>query len=156
MGKKQKIISNFWKNKRVLITGHSGFKGAWMSLILAKLGSKVTGYSLKPNKDQILYKSFNLNKKLYHSTFGDILNRKKLQKIINEFKPEIVFHFAAQSLVINSYNNPYQTIKSNVVGLSNILEFCNHKYIKSIIVVTSDKCYENSSNYKSFSENNPF
>ena len=61
MEKKQKVIKKFWKNKRVLITGHTGFKGAWMSLILAKLGSKIFGYSLKPNKDQVLYKSFNLN-----------------------------------------------------------------------------------------------
>lgn len=155
MEKKQKIIKNFWKNKKVLITGHTGFKGAWMSLILAKLGSKIFGYSLKPNKNQVLYKSFNLKKKLYHSTFADILDRKKLKKVIDEFKPEIVFHFAAQPLVIDSYKYPHQTLKSNVIGLSNLLELCNHKYIRSIIIVTSDKCYENSAKYKSFSENNP-
>jgi len=150
----EKKILNFWKNKRVLVTGHTGFKGAWMSLILSQLKSKVIGYSLKPKKEQKLYKFFNLKKKLYHSTFNDILDRSKLRKVVNKFRPQIVFHFAAQSLVIDSYHRPFETINSNVIGLTNLLEFCNSKYTKSIIIVTSDKCYDNSQNYKYFSENN--
>ena len=150
-----KKLKDFYKNKRVFVTGHTGFKGTWLCLILNYLGANVIGYSLKQtlydNFD--FYKAINLKKKI-KSYYGDILNKKRLLTIIKTNKPQIFFHLAAQSLVIKSYLDPKMTFETNVIGAANILAACkNQKYLRSLIIVTSDKCYLNLEQRKSFKEN---
>lgn len=133
---------NFWKNKRVLITGHTGFKGSWLTLWLKSLGAEILGYALKPEGKQNLYLSAKVQKGI-KSVFSDIQNFKKLKKTIDTFSPEIVFHLAAQALVKVSYSNPNETLSTNINGTINLLESLkNGKSIKSIVIVTSDKVYE--------------
>ena len=106
---KNKNKKNFWKNKKIFITGHTGFKGAWMSLFLTELGAKVIGYSLKPNKKTNLYLDTDLKNRIYKSYIGNILDKKKLKKILLKNRPDIIVHMAAQSLVKNSYIDPVNT-----------------------------------------------
>ena len=115
-----KRIKKFYKNKKIFITGHTGFKGVWLYLILKFFGAKVLGYSL-PIKKKDNYIFFKKNKKNFNSKFGDILNFNYLKKNIDSFNPEIVFHFAAQSLVIESQKNPKKTLETNVIGTNNII-----------------------------------
>ena len=138
------MISNFYRNKTVLITGHTGFKGAWLSLVLHSFGAKVHGISLKPyDRRGNLYKILGL-KKIIKSNYLDLRNKAKLEKKINEIKPQMIFHLAAQPLVIESYKNPIATIESNINGLCNLLETSKKiKNLKAILNVTTDKCYEN-------------
>ena len=138
------MISNFYRNKTVLITGHTGFKGAWLSLVLHSFGAKVHGISLKPyDRRGNLYKILGL-KKIIKSNYLDLRNKAKLEKKINEIKPQMIFHLAAQPLVIQSYKNPIATIESNINGLCNLLETSKKiKNLKAILNVTTDKCYEN-------------
>ena len=112
---------NFWKNKRVLITGHTGFKGSWLTLWLKSLGAEILGYALKPEGKQNLYLSAKVQKGI-KSVFSDIQNFKKLKKTIDTFSPEIVFHLAAQALVKVSYSNPNETLSTNINGTINLLE----------------------------------
>ena len=152
-----KIIKDFYRNKRVLVTGHTGFKGAWLCLILNYLGANVTGYSLKLKKNDnfIFFKSLNLKKKI-KSYYGDTVDKNKLSLIIKKSKPELLFHLAAQSLVIESFKDPKMTFESNVIGAENILNICKtQKYLRSLIIVTSDKCYLNLGKKKNFKENSP-
>ena len=152
-----KKLKNFYKNKRVFVTGHTGFKGTWLCLILIYLGAKVTGYSLKKNfKDDLLFfKSLNLKRKI-KSYYGDVLNVKKLSTLIKKTKPQLFFHLAAQSLVIRSYQNPKTTFETNVIGTANILKECkDQKYLRSLVIVTSDKCYLNLEKRKNFKEDSP-
>lgn len=126
----------------VLITGHTGFKGTWMTLLLEQIGFNVIGYSLKPEKDSL----FNLVKRngKIEETFEDIRDRKKLEKFIKKHKPSLVYHLAAQPLVIDSYSNPYETFEINSIGTANILDIAlSIDSIKFIGVVTTDKVYEN-------------
>ena len=154
-GKFGKMIKKkFWKNKKVLVTGHTGFKGAWICLVLWTMGAKVYGYSLRPEKYQILYNVFKLKKILVKSFFGNIENKKKLFFFVKKIKPEIIIHCAAQSLVLNSYKNPEKTFITNIIGTINILEFAKNNKVKSCVIVTSDKCYENIKK-KIFNENDP-
>ena len=149
-----KKFKDFYKNKKILITGHTGFKGTWLCLFLDYFGAKIIGYSLRPNPQDnyLFYKSVNL--KNVKSFYGNILNKKKLLLIIKKNKPDLVFHLAAQSLVIKSYLYPKLTFETNVIGTSNILEACKkQKKLRSIIIATSDKCYLNLEKKKSFSEN---
>ena len=148
-------ISNF-KTLRdltgpVLITGHTGFKGTWMTLLLEHIGFNVIGYSLKPEKDSL----FNLAKRTgkIEEVFEDIQDRKKLEKFIKKNKPSLVYHLAAQPLVIDSYSNPYETFKINSIGTANILDIAlSVGSIKFIGVVTTDKVYENKNLGKRFTE----
>lgn len=146
-------LTKFYKNKKIFITGHTGFKGIWLYLILNFLGAKVKGYSLKPKKnDNFLF--FRKIKKKINSDFGDILDYKKLEKSLKKFNPEIIFHLAAQSLVLESQRDPEKTFKTNIVGTYNLLEIANNlKNLRSIIIATSDKCYENKENKNFFDEN---
>lgn len=136
-------MKNFYKNKRILITGNTGFKGSWLTFILNRLGSKIVGYSnsivSKPNMFEVL----NLKNEIVFIN-EDIRDFKKLSSVFNKYKPEIVFHLAAQPLVRKSYKDPLYTISTNVEGSLNVLE-CSRlsKSIKSLVYVTSDKCYEN-------------
>jgi CDP-glucose 4,6-dehydratase len=134
---------NFWKGKKVLITGHTGFKGVWLSFWLKKLGANVIGYSLKPPTEINMYEIISLKNEI-DSIIGNILDLENLNKVINENKPEIIIHMAAQSLVRESYKNPLETYMSNVIGTANVLEVIRKvDFVRSVVIVTSDKCYEN-------------
>lgn len=137
------IDIEFYKNKRVLITGHSGFKGSWLCRILAKAGAKVVGYSLKPAVEQNLFDIAQIND-VSTSVFADIRDFTKLNKVFDEFQPEIVFHLAAQPIVRESYDNPVYTFDTNVMGTVHILECVRlHSCVKSFLNVTTDKVYNN-------------
>ena len=133
----------FWHNKRVLITGITGFKGAWASLWLLKLGAKVCGVSLKPKEDKNLYSQLGLSK-LLESHYFDLADDCQLTSTFQQFQPEIVIHMAAQAIVRKSYENPIETVKTNVLGTANVLEAARHtETVRAIINVTTDKCYKN-------------
>lgn len=137
------VSPSFWNNKKVLITGHTGFKGSWMSLWLTRLGAQVIGYSLKPTTSTNLFEVANVKQGIT-SVYGDILDLDNLTKVINTYEPEIIFHFAAQSLVKKSYEQPLETFSVNILGTVSTFEAVRQsKSVKVIINVTSDKCYEN-------------
>ena len=137
-------MKNFFKNKNILVTGHTGFKGAWLSMILLSMGARVSGISLKPqNKRGNLYNIFKLKSSM-KSYYVDLRNINKLNNTIKKVNPDMIFHLAAQPYVLRSYENPIETISSNIMGLANLLEACRGlKKIKAILNVTTDKCYEN-------------
>lgn len=138
------LNKKFWGNKSVLITGHSGFKGGWLSLWLSELGARVHGYGLEPNTSPNLFNILNLQNRLSSSTYGDILDLSTLENTLHEVAPEVIFHLAAQSLVRESYNSPLSTLKTNIIGTANVMEVCRSvPSIKTIVNVTTDKCYEN-------------
>ncbi len=131
-----------YKNKKVLVTGHTGFKGTWLVLILKFFGAQVYGISLKPKKNS-MYFQVGL-KKLISEKFIDIRSYNELNNHILKIKPDFIFHLAAQALVKESYNNPLNTISTNIIGTSNVLDVARrfkHKCI--LIIITSDKCYKN-------------
>lgn len=135
--------SNFWQGKKVFITGHTGFKGSWISLWLKKLGAEVTGYSLNPPTEVNMFELLSLKDEI-NSITGNIINFEKLRGAIKDAKPEIVIHMAAQSLVRESYKDPVLTYETNVMGTVNILEAMRQvDGIKVLLNITSDKCYEN-------------
>ena len=130
-------LKKFYSNKKIFITGHTGFKGAWLSIILSYLNAKIYGYSLAPKKNSLFIKS-GIKKKLISNSYADIRNIKDLKKKINLYKPEIVFHLAAQPLVIDSFINPIETFNTNILGTANLLECLrNIKSVKSVIIVTT-------------------
>ena len=137
------VDMNFYKDKRVLITGHTGFKGSWLCKILINAGAKITGYSLDTPTNPSLYELANIEDKITN-IIGDIRNLNDLQNAFEQSKPEIVFHLAAQPLVIESYHNPVYTYETNVIGTVNILE-CIRKSdtVKSFVNITTDKVYQN-------------
>lgn len=136
-------MQDFWKNKRVLITGHTGFKGSWLAFWLEGLGAKVSGLSLEPDSSPNLFENLRLENRMY-SVIGDIRDLKTVEQVFDGFKPEIVFHLAAQSLVRRSYREPIETYTTNVIGTVNILDAIRRApSVKSVVVVTTDKCYEN-------------
>jgi CDP-glucose 4,6-dehydratase len=137
-------LDKFWKNKRVLIIGHTGFTGSWLILILNYLGSIVSGYSLNAEKKYIIFNALKLKKKLKYNCFGDINNSNKLSKFIKKTKPQIIINLAAQSLVKKSYTEPLETYNTNLIGAIKLLYLCkNFQSIKSIVMVTTDKVYLN-------------
>ena len=111
----------FWKNKKVLITGHTGFKGAWLSIWLHRLGAEIVGLSLEPPTKKNIYDRSKI-KNLTKSLRGDIRNYSTEKKVIKKYKPEIIFHLAAQAIVLDSYERPLETYETNVIGSMNILE----------------------------------
>jgi len=134
---------NFFKDKKILILGHNGFKGSWLALTLLNLGAKVFGISLRNKNSKNFYYQNHLNKLLIEKNFN-IQNYNKLKKTILEFKPDIIFHLAAQSLVKKSFEDPIETWKSNLNGTINLLDTL--RFIKkkcTIVIITSDKCYLN-------------
>ncbi len=147
-------LQNFYKNKKVLITGHTGFKGSWLSLFLKELGAEVYGYALEPDKSRAnLFSLAKIDDKI-KSYIADISDIKSLEKVINKTKPQIIFHLAAQSLVRDSYNNPVDNYRTNVMGTVNLLEVAkNLKSLKAVINITTDKCYENNEWYWPYREN---
>jgi CDP-glucose 4,6-dehydratase len=144
-------IPDFYKNKKVFITGHSGFKGSWLAKSLDIFGAIVFGYSLKPNNELNHYDIIQFNKA---GVFSDISDLKNLSTTLNDFRPDIVFHLAAQPLVIQSYLDPLETYKTNVIGTANLLESMkNIDSIKSVIIITTDKVYKNIEKETFYSEN---
>ncbi|MEP7169115.1 MAG: CDP-glucose 4,6-dehydratase [Bacteroidota bacterium] len=136
-------FSKIYQSKKVFLTGHTGFKGSWMSVWLYLLGAKVKGYALKPERIS-LYNQINHRLKKHESVIGDIRDKKKLQKEILSFQPDFIFHFAAQPLVRESYRIPVETFEVNAIGTANLLEAARQLKKKCIIViVTTDKVYEN-------------
>lgn len=136
-------IRKFYKGKRVLITGHTGFKGSWLCRILSLFGAEVTGYSLEPLTEPSLFKLTDTESDIT-SVIGDIRDFKKLKAVFDEKKPEIVFHLAAQPIVRESYRNPLETYEINVMGTANILECVRlSDCVKSFLNVTTDKVYLN-------------
>lgn len=134
---------SFYKGKKVLITGHTGFKGTWLTKILVNAGSIVTGYSLKPNTTPSLFELSNIEKDIT-SIIGDIRDFESLKKVYDEFKPDIVFHLAAQPIVRESYRDPRYTYESNVMGTVNLLECIRlNPCCKSVVNITTDKVYLN-------------
>ncbi len=137
------IDKKFWKDKKIFLTGHTGFKGAWLSFILKSLGANVTGYALESPTDPNLFSLIELDKKII-SVIGDIRDLKNLQKVFDSCKPEIVFHMAAQPIVLEGYKNPADTYNINVMGTVNILECIrNSDCVKSFVNITTDKVYRN-------------
>ena len=133
----------FWKGKRILLTGETGFKGAWLSLWLHMLGANVLGFSKGPVTDPNLYNLLKLADK-QKSVVADICNYRVLSKVVEDFCPQIVIHFAAQAIVRHSYFNPLDTFSSNVMGTVNLLEACrSSRCVRVVLNVTSDKCYKN-------------
>jgi CDP-glucose 4,6-dehydratase len=150
---KIKKLSNFWKNKKVFITGHTGFKGTWLCIFLNIFGAKIYGYSNHDRKSNFFFKKGNIKKIINESINGDIRDYKKLKASINKIKPQILIHFAAQSLVRKSYIDPVDTYDVNIMGTVNILNIINEfKSIKSSLVITTDKVYQNTNKKKLFKE----
>jgi len=139
------VINNiFWKDRKVFLTGHTGFKGGWLALWLKQIGANVTGYSLAPTTEPCFFSSLNIASKVDRNIIADIRDRTLLGKAIDECQPEIIIHMAAQPLVRDSYDNPIDTYSTNVMGTVNLLDaarFCGS--VKAILNITTDKCYEN-------------
>ena len=146
-----KVNKDFWNKKKVLITGHTGFKGSWLSLWLDKLGSSVSGISLKPDTVPNLFSLTKIRQKI-NNYFCNIKNYEKLNDIVNEINPEIVFHLAAQPIVIDSYKNPLNTFHTNFLGTLNLLNSLRNSNVKVIVIVTSDKVYKLSRKIESYTE----
>lgn len=147
--------SAFWRNKTVFITGHTGFKGSWLSLWLQQLGAHVVGFSLEPPSNPNLFSIVNIAHYIRH-IHGDVRNLTHLQQALKQHQPDIIFHMAAQSLVQHSYDYPVDTYAVNIMGTVNLLEAARQcDSIKSIINITSDKCYENKEWVWGYRENEP-
>ncbi len=144
---KNKIKSNFWKGKRVFVTGHTGFKGSWLCIFLNLFGAKVTGYALKPKSNPNLFSLAKVGDIIDRSIIADIRDYKKLYREIKKSKSTILFHLAAQPLVRYSYLEPKETFDTNITGTMNILESVRKiKNVKSSIIITTDKVYDISKN----------
>jgi CDP-glucose 4,6-dehydratase len=150
-----KSFDGFYQGKNVLITGHTGFKGSWLSLWLHAMGAKVIGYALDPKNQNDNFNLLGLSDKIIDIR-GDIRDFELLKSVFEKNQPEIVFHLAAQPLVIESYQNPKETYEINVIGTVNLFECCRlSKSVKTIINVTSDKCYENKEWIWGYKETDP-
>lgn len=149
------IFRNIYKNKKILITGHTGFKGAWLTQWLLELGANICGYSLNPPTEINLFNNLRIENEITHIV-SDIRDYQSLLRVFQDFNPEIVFHLAAQPLVRTSYLNPIETYQTNVMGTVNVLEAIrNCESVKSAIIITTDKCYENKEWVYGYRENDP-
>ena len=149
------MTPGFWRGKRVFLTGHTGFKGSWLSLWLSDLGAHVTGFALSPPTQPSLYEAARVGEGI-ESVIADLRNPKLLNKAIRAARPEIVFHLAAQPLVRYSYQAPIETFETNVMGTAYLLEAIRGlDCVRSVVVVTTDKCYENRELARGYSEDEP-
>lgn len=147
--------TEFWRGRRVMVTGHTGFKGAWLCAWLEELGADVIGFALEPDAGANLFRALNPWRTL-HSTIGDVRDRDALRQLCATADPEVVIHMAAQSLVRRSYKDPRGTLATNVQGTGNLLEMLDDcPNLKSILVITSDKCYRNDNSGRAFVETDP-
>lgn len=150
-----RLFGSIYQEKRVLVTGHTGFKGSWLCAWLTSLGAEVLGFSLVPNTSP---NHFDLigSELAMDSVFGDIRDPAALQETWAEFQPEIVFHLAAQPLVRLSYEQPVETLHTNVLGTANVFEACRStSSVRAVVNITSDKCYENREWVWGYRENDP-
>ncbi|HLN81284.1 MAG TPA: CDP-glucose 4,6-dehydratase [Thermoanaerobaculia bacterium] len=137
------VTPSFWRGKKVLVTGHTGFKGSWLSLWLQRLGAEVTGFALEPPTEPSLFVSARVAEGMKSMT-GDVRAREAVEAVVSESRPEILFHLAAQSLVRRSYADPVETYATNVMGTVHVLEAARRTVnIRALVNVTSDKCYSN-------------
>jgi CDP-glucose 4,6-dehydratase len=148
------VLRKFWKDKKVFLTGHTGFKGSWFSVFLNLLGARVAGYSLKPDKKLNFFDLAKLDKEVHTSIFGDIRDYNKLKKSITQFSPDFIVHMAAQPLVRDSYKNPKYTYEVNTIGTVNVLNILHElNFIKSALIITTDKVYYNNNKKNYYKEN---
>jgi CDP-glucose 4,6-dehydratase len=153
LGALAEIMPDFYKNKKVFLTGHTGFKGTWLCRILLYAGAEVTGYALEPSTEPSLFAQTKTEKDM-HSITGDVRNRAALVKAVTNAKPDLVFHLAAQPIVRFSYREPAASYETNVMGTVNILEALRlTPSVKSFVNVTTDKVYENKEWYWGYREN---
>ncbi len=153
MGFMVKIMRDFYKNKKIFITGHTGFKGTWLCQVLLSAGAEIIGYALEPHTTPSLFVQMRMEKNI-HSIIGDIRDRDALIKAVQKAKPDIIFHLAAQPLVRHSYLEPALTYETNVMGTVNILEALRlTSSVKSFVNVTTDKVYENKEWHWGYREN---
>ena len=153
---RQCVFNNIYRNKKVFLTGHTGFKGSWLALWLSKLGAEVCGYALEANTEPAMFNILDIKNKISKSVIGDILDTEKLEKTMLEFQPDIVFHLAAQPLVRLSYREPVLTYQTNVIGSLNVLEASRKcASVKAFVNVTTDKCYENREINRGYREDEP-
>lgn len=149
------MMLQFYKDKRVLITGHTGFKGTWLCRMLLLAGAQVTGYSLAPEESSDLFHISGIEPKI-RSVIGDVRDLQHLQQVFDEAQPQIVFHLAAQPLVRRSYQEPVYTYDTNVMGTVNVLECVRtHPCVRSFLNVTTDKVYENKERPEGYREDEP-
>lgn len=150
------VFNNFFKSKRVLVTGHTGFKGSWLSIWLHELGADVIGVSLEPFSERDNFALSGIGKKIKADLRADIRDGVRMKEIFHEYRPEIVFHLAAQPLVRLSYDMPVETYETNLMGTINIMEAirCTDS-VKVAVMITTDKCYENKEQIWGYRENEP-
>jgi CDP-glucose 4,6-dehydratase len=149
------IDQKFWQDKRVFLTGHTGFKGSWLSLWLVSLGASVKGYALNPPTSPSLFNEAKVGK-VIDSQIGDIRDQNLLYESMTEFNPDILIHMAAQPLVRYSYDSPIETYEINVIGTAKVLEVARScPNLKAIINITTDKCYENDGRSEGYREGDP-
>jgi len=149
------VFGNVFKNKTVLVTGHTGFKGSWLCVWLKELGANIVGYALEPYTERDNFVVTGLKDKIVH-IIGDLRDFPKLKSVFEEHQPEFVFHLAAQPIVRESYTSPKETYYINIGGTVNVLECCRlSDSVRVIINVTSDKCYENKEWVWGYRENDP-
>ena len=149
------MFGEIYKNKKVLVTGHTGFKGSWLAIWLKELGADVIGYSLDPPGAPNNFQASRLEEKISH-VHGDILDPDRLTAVFQKYQPEFVFHLAAQPLVRLSYQEPKVTFDTNVGGTVNVLEAVRKTgSVKVLVNITSDKCYENREWIWGYRENDP-
>lgn len=147
------LFSGIYNGKKVLVTGHTGFKGSWLCYWLQQMGAEVSGFSLAPDGEFNHYQLLNLNT---HSTIADINDLSAIKSAVSTYQPEMVFHLAAQPLVRLSYETPLNTLSTNIMGTAHLLEACKGcDFVKAIVVITSDKCYENNEWLWGYRENDP-
>lgn len=138
------MYNNVYNGKTVLVTGHTGFKGSWLSIWLTMLGAKVVGYSQEPYSERGNFEACHLHDRLYADIRGDVRDFEKLNETVKTHKPEIIFHLAAQALVRTAYQHPRETYETNIMGSINVLEAVRqNECVKTVVMITSDKCYEN-------------
>lgn len=158
MGERERAVEdvvNPWRGRRVFLTGHTGFKGGWLALWLTRRGAQVRGYALDPSTEPNLFTQAHVAQAV-DDVRGDILDRVRLDAAMREFAPEAVFHLAAQPLVRRSYADPIGTYLTNVIGTANVLEAARTTpSVRAVVVVTTDKCYENHEVQRPYSESDP-
>ena len=155
MGGLTMVDLSFFKGKKILLTGHTGFKGSWMSRVLVEAGAELTGYSLEPPTEPNLFTLAGIKESM-NSVVGDIRDLDQLMKTMQDTKPEIVIHMAAQPIVRDSYKNPVYTYETNVMGTVNIMEAVRQTpSVKSVLNVTTDKVYHNNEWEWGYRENEP-
>jgi len=154
--KRGSVDHNFWSGKCVLVTGHTGFKGGWLTLWLNAMGARVIGFALEPDTNPSLFSLANIENALFKSYQADIRSLDSIKTVLNNENPEIVFHLAAQSLVRESYKNPVDTYSTNIMGTVNLLDSLREtSSVKASVIVSSDKCYENKEWLWGYRENDP-